>query len=206
PKLASVHDPDEYLAAASGGASRAERWRDVVDAYRALHELKSRGEVKAIGVGAKDWKVIAAVVDAVQVDWVMLAGSLTIQRHAAEVIEFVRGLGACGIGIINSAVFQAGFLVGGRYLDYRVPDPSADAAAFEWREAFFKLCNRHEVSPAVACVEFALSPPGVAAVALNSNSAQQVVENGAAIDAAIPAGFWQEAKQQELISRTYPWV
>jgi len=36
PSLASVHDPDEYLAQASSAEERQERWRDVLDAYRAL--------------------------------------------------------------------------------------------------------------------------------------------------------------------------
>src|SRR5476651_1445192 len=39
--LVSVHDPDEYLAAAATNeADKAKRYQDILDAYRALFELK----------------------------------------------------------------------------------------------------------------------------------------------------------------------
>ncbi len=41
PQLASLHDPDEYLAAASSPAERDRRFNDILGAYRALHELKA---------------------------------------------------------------------------------------------------------------------------------------------------------------------
>ncbi len=205
-QLVSVHDPDEYLAGAGDGAERVNRWRDILGAYRALKELKDRGEVDAVGVGAKDWRVIDEIAAAVELDWVMLAGSLTIHRHPPEVVALVARLAAKGVGIINSAVFQAGFLVGGRYLDYRLVTPAEHGSAFAWRESFLAICTRHAVSPAAACVQFALSPPSVAAVALNTSSARRVSQNIAAIDATIPAAFWNEAKATGLIDAGYPWV
>ena len=78
PALVSVHDPDEYLAGALDPAAREQRWQDVLGAYRALFELKQEGRVQAVGVGSKDWRVIRALADAVDLDWVMLACSLTV--------------------------------------------------------------------------------------------------------------------------------
>jgi D-threo-aldose 1-dehydrogenase len=205
-QLVSVHDPDEYLAAAADGAQRGRRWDDILAAYRALHELKRRGEVDAVGVGAKDWRVIDEISNAVELDWVMIAGSLTIYRHRPEVVALLERLASKRITVINSAVFQAGFLVGGRYLDYRLATPGEHADAFRWREAFGKLCQRHAVSPAMACVQFALSPPTVAAVALNTSSAARVPQNLAAVNATAPASFWTEAKAAGLIDNAYPWV
>ncbi len=86
---------------------------DVVDAYRALNELKQNGEVKGVGVGAKDWHVIREIADTVALDWVMLAGSLTVMRHPPDLLAFVARLASQDVAIINSAVFHSGFL-GGR--------------------------------------------------------------------------------------------
>jgi D-threo-aldose 1-dehydrogenase len=201
PQLASVHDPDEHLAAANGDADRRRRMDDVLEAYRALRELKQRGEVRAIGVGAKDWRVVQEISAAVELDWVMLANSLTIYRHPAELVEFVASLAARGVGVINSAVFHAGFLVGGRFFDYRVvsPDDPADRELFTWRDRFFALCRRHKVAPDAACVQFALSPPGVVAVAMNTSDPAKIARNAATVDAAIPPEFWAEAKANGLI-------
>jgi D-threo-aldose 1-dehydrogenase len=56
--LGSVHDPDEYLAAATDAADLEQRRADVLGAYRALEELRAEGKVASIGVGAKDVSAI----------------------------------------------------------------------------------------------------------------------------------------------------
>src|SRR5512133_314279 len=53
PQLVSVHDPEEYLFAAADEADRKRRFKDILGAYKALFELKEKGEVKAVGIGAK---------------------------------------------------------------------------------------------------------------------------------------------------------
>ena len=204
--LVSVHDPDEYLAAARGGADRGRRFAQVVDAYRALGEIRARGETRAVGVGSKDWTVIREIADSVDLDWVMLACSLTVYRHPPELLAFVERLRQRGVGIVNSAVFHAGFLTGGEFFDYRRPDPARDAELFRWRERFLALCAGHGVAASAACVRFALSPPGVAAVSLNTSRAERVADNAALADAEVPAAFWTALKDEGLVARDYPYV
>lgn len=201
PQLVSVHDADEYLAAASSPDDRKRRLDDVLDAYAALHQLKAQGLVGAVGIGAKDWQVIRELDRKVAFDWVMLANSLTILRHPPELLAFVGDLTNRGVGIINSAVFHAGFLVGGRFFDYkRLSREDADASTlFEWRDQFHRICSGHGVAPAVACVQFALAAPGVAAVALNSSDPARVAENVAATQQTLPRGFWAELRDRGLI-------
>lgn len=199
PQLASVHDPDEYLAASTDDEDRRSRLDDVLGAYAALHELKQRGEVAAVGVGAKDWRVIEELSQQIDFDWVMLANSLTIYRHPPELLDFVGGLAGRGVGVINSAVFNAGFLVGGRFLDYRVATHETDSQAFAWRQTFHNLCARHDVPPAVACVQFGLAAPGVAAVALNTSAPSRVLDNARSVEQQAPAAFWQDAKAAGLV-------
>jgi D-threo-aldose 1-dehydrogenase len=208
PQLVSVHDPDEYLAAAKTPDERRRRFDDIVDAYRALADLRRRGEVRAVGVGSKDWQVIREIDAATSLDWVMLANSLTIYRHPPELLALVRDLAARGVGVINSAVFHAGFLAGGRYFDYRevAPENPRDRPLFAWRDKFFALCREHDVPPAVACVQFALSPPGVLAVAMNTSNPAHMGKNAAAVEAHVPSVFWQAAKERGLISIDYAYL
>ena len=208
PQLVSVHDPDEYLAGAASPEDRRKRLGDITEAYRALLELKRKGKAKAVGVGAKDWRVIRELADNLPLDWVMLANSLTVYAHPAELLEFMDGLNRRGVAIINSAVFNAGFLTGGDYFNYRKLDPraAADRPIFEWREKFFALCRRHEVSPANACVRFGLSPPGVVSVALNTSRPERIRDNVAAVRAVIPSEFWKALKAAGLIAAEYPYV
>jgi len=69
PQLASVHDPDEYLNAATSSKDRDSRFANIVEAYKALADLKKSGKVKAIGVGAKNWKIIEEVSKEVELDY-----------------------------------------------------------------------------------------------------------------------------------------
>jgi D-threo-aldose 1-dehydrogenase len=206
PQLLSVHDPDEYLAAAVSPLDRERRFANIIEAYRALHELKAAGKTRAIGIGSKDWRVIAEVEREVQLDWVMLANTLTIYRHPADLLEFVARLVAKNVAIINSAVFHAGFLVGGRFFDYRIISQETEPKIFEWRRKFLDLCSRHNLSPATVCVQFALTPPGVVAISLNTSDPFRVGYNVAAVEATVPAEFWCDARQVGLIASDYPYL
>jgi D-threo-aldose 1-dehydrogenase len=206
PQLLSVHDPDEYLAAAASTADRERRFEDILEAYRALHELKIAGKTRAVGIGSKDWKVIAEIEREVQLDWVMLANSLTVYRHPPALLEFVAQLVAKKIAIINSAVFHAGFLVGGKFFDYRILSQQTDAELFAWRTKFFALCAHYNLPPAIVCVQFALSPPGVVGISLNTSDPLRVGYNVAAVEAAVPEAFWCDAKQAGLIALDYPYL
>jgi D-threo-aldose 1-dehydrogenase len=197
--LLSVHDPDEYLAAATNAIDKGARLNDILEAYRALGELRDSAETRAIGVGAKDWRIIRDLTAVVDLDWVMFAGSLTVYSHPDELLELVRSLALRSVRVINSAVFHSGFLVGGRHFDYREVTTDQDSDLLEWRNAFTAICTRHGVIPAHACVEFARAPFGVVSVALNTGKPDRVVDNLRAVNATAPSAFWRDMVNEGLI-------
>src|SRR5699024_4752678 len=139
----------------------AKLYNDILEAYKALEELKAKGKVLAIGVGAKDWKIIEKISSDVRLDWVMIANSMTILNHPKDLLMFMQALAQKGIHIFNSAVFHSGFLIGGNYFDYRLikPDTEENKALFKWRECFFALCQEFGVKPSEAGAQFALNVP-----------------------------------------------
>jgi len=197
--LVSVHDPDEYLAAARDVDDRVARLADVLDAYRALSELRDGGKVRAIGVGAKDWTVILELARHVAFDWVMFAGSLTIYSHPAELLESIRGLASRSVAVINSAVFHSGFLVGGGFFDYRPVTREEDPELFAWRDSFRAICAHHRVRAVDACVEYALAPAGVVSIAMNTARPARICDNLRAVESKAPHAFWADMKQDQLI-------
>lgn len=201
PQLVSVHDPDEYLDAADSPDDRKMRMTNIVEAYRALSDLKAQGKVKAIGVGAKNWKIIRELHSLVELDWVMFANSMTILHHPQELIDFMVQLKHENISIINSAVFHAGFLIGGDYYDYRLlqPDSDENRRLFDWRNRFFELCRQFNLKPAVACVQFGLAAPGVYSIALNTSKPSNILANVESVTTTVPADFWKAMKHEGLI-------
>ena len=205
--LVSVHDPDEYLLAAvddseqPDDSERKKRFVDVLDAYRALTELRNDGRVKAVGVGSKDWRVIREITSRVDLDWVMFAGSLTVYTHPDELIDFIDELSKSGVYVVNSAVFNAGFIVGGEYFDYRYVTRKDEPELFTWRDTFLATCKRFDVRPADACVEFGLAPKGVSSVALNTTKPERIGENVRAVENKAPPEFWSGMKSRGLIDK-----
>jgi len=200
-QMVSVHDPDEYLFASRSEEDYQERYRQILDAYMALAELKAAGLVSSIGVGAKDWKIIQTIVADVALDWVMIANSLTIKSHPADLIAFIEELNQKNIKVINSAIFNGGFLTGGDFYNYQPvkADSLAGKALLDWRDKFYQVCKTFEVLPAEACFSFSAGFPGVKSIALNTTRPEKVAINAALAKKEIPAGFWQEMKMQGLI-------
>jgi D-threo-aldose 1-dehydrogenase len=202
-ELVSVHDPDEYLTAAKNEQEQVQCYRDILEAYRALNELKQDGKVKGIGVGSKDWRIIKKITDDVKLDWVMIANSMTIHNHPRELVEFMQELEKQGTQIINSAVFNGGFLTGSDYYNYRLTDPLKDKHLYNWRELFYGLCADYKIKPADACVAFGLNAPGVNSIALNTTNPDRVSQNVALASLKIPTQFWIEMKQYGLVDESY---
>lgn len=207
-QIVSVHDPDEYLAAASDPDDRRRRLEDIVGAYSGLHELKSAGIVAAVGVGAKDWRTIQELDQYCELDWVMFANSFTIMHHPPSLLEFMDSLAARSVGIINSALFHGGFLLGGDYFDYRRLDTgqARDAQLIEWRSKLQQACQELELSPFAVGVAFGRSHPGITAVALSSSRADRIAEHVSAATGSLPAAVWSDLKQRGLIAADYPFL
>ena len=208
PQVVSVHDPDEYLFAAINPEDRFKRIEDILGAYKALFELKNKGEVKAVGIGAKDWLTIKELYGMVKFDWVMFANKLTIYHHPPEILKFIEQLYNEGVGIINSAIFNAGFLTGGAFFDYRKIDPSIeqDQKLLKWRESFFSICNQYNVQPGDACLKFALSMPQINAVALNPSKPSRIKRNIDVLNSELPSGFWDAMKGDHIIGQHFNYL
>jgi D-threo-aldose 1-dehydrogenase len=200
-QLVSVHDPDDYLAGATNEEERLKRFENIKDAYRALFELKAQGKVKAVGVGAKNWTVIKQITDCIHLDWVMIANSMTLHSHPQSLLEYMHELKNKNTLIINSAVFNGGFLTGGDYYNYKLVEPNSpgEKDLLQWRKNFFDVCAEYNIQPAHACVQFGINAPGVTSIALNTTKAAKVKGNIDLATIEIPGRFWETLRERQLI-------
>ncbi len=207
-EVVSVHDPDEYLLTASDPADRDRRLMEILESYRALFDLKSKGKVKAVGIGSKNWTIIRELYSHVPFDWVMLANSFTIFRHPPEILQFMDRLEGDGVGIVNSAVFHGGFLTGGDKFDYQEVDPGSEMGQnlFGWRDVFNTLCQEHKVSPGDAALHFGLSHPAIVSIALNTSKPEKMNRNVEILQKRIPESFWKAMKRKGLMDPDYRYL
>jgi len=200
-QMVSVHDPDEYLATAKNEQEDKKLYKDILEAYRALADLKKQGRAKSIGIGSKDWRVIQRIAKDVDLDWVMIANSLTVHSHPQELIDFIAELHQKNVAIINSAVFNGGFLIGSNFYNYVEVDASTQKGKelLIWRDEFFKLCEQYGVRPAEACFSFGSNIPGVQSVALSTTKPEKVKGNIAMATKKIPQEFWDAMAEKGLV-------
>ena len=199
----SVHDPDEYLASANSEAEYHTRFQDILSAYEALGKLKEAGRVSAIGIGAKNWKVISRITDYIDLDWVMIANSMTIHSHPADLIDFMKQLSGKGVHIINSAIFNGGFLTGLDFYNYQPVSIKTHTALYRWRERFYAICKDFDVRPEVACAVFAKRAPGVKSIALSTTNPNRVKSNASILETIISETFWRSLVANQLINAQY---
>lgn len=174
--------------------------------WQAAANLKAANAVQGVGIETRDWQAVARGVAAIKPDWVTFAGGCTVMRHATDCLALLTELASQQIPVILAGVFDGGFLVGGNRLDGRPVsfDVEEQRAFISWRKAFVALCDGHGISPAHACIQFALSLPGVVAVQIDSSYSDRVSENIRSAFVEVPANFWASMREEGLLEIDIP--
>lgn len=168
--IALVHDPEDHLDAALGGA------------YPELERLRAEGEVGAIGVGSKHLPSLIRFVRETDVDLVMVAGRLTLLDHSA-LDELVPLCEERGVGIVGAGVFNSGILAaerpdrGGRF-DYAAAPEAVVRRASELAVA----SAREGFTLRSAAIAFAQHPSPVVSIVLGAETVDQVHANTTAAE------------------------
>ena len=178
--------------------------RDLADTgWKALDELRSSGQIGAVGAGINERGLITRHLAIGDIDAFLIAMPYTLLRQEMLDEEFP----ACverGIGFVIGAPFQSGILAAGSksaaMSDYAAPDP-ATIATIERIEA---VCERHDVPLAAAALQFVMGHPSVASVIPGARSAAHVERNVESFRHPIPAEYWVELKAEGLLREDAP--
>ena len=66
------------------------------------------------------------------------------------------------------------------------------------------IADRHQISIKAAAVQFSLANPAVAAVIPGASRPERIAEDKAALNTVIPAAFWEEMREQQLVASHAP--
>lgn len=176
--IVHIHDPEENLDQALG------------ECFPALVDLRDRGTIAAVSVGTNECDTALRFLTEARPDVVMLAGRLTLldRRATDEVLPACQEL---GVPLLAAGVFNSGVLAQpepGRWFDYAPADP----ATLEEARRLHELCSRHDVALRAAAMAFPLRFDEVATIVVGMATADEVADNIAALDTAIPDELWQE--------------
>ncbi|MSR81480.1 MAG: aldo/keto reductase [Candidatus Latescibacteria bacterium] len=186
-----IHDPDDHYEAAINGA------------YPALDKLRSQGVIRAVSAGMNQWEMLARFAREGRFDCFLLAGrySLLEQEAMDELLPLCleKQIGIMAGGTYNSGILAKGAQAGSKY-NYADAPPQIIEKARQLEE----VAARHQVSIKAAASQFALAHPAITTIIPGTRQPSRVDENFELLSEKIPAAFWDELKERELIRREAP--
>jgi D-threo-aldose 1-dehydrogenase len=194
--IALIHDVNRRWQ----GDMLEQRYAEAMDgAYRALHDLRAEGVIKAFGVGVNDWSILERFAKDGDFDVFMLAGRYTLLDHTAEE-SFLPLARERGIGVLMAAPFNSGILATGAVPGATYFYEPADADIVARVQRIEAVCARHGVAIAAAALQFPLRNPAITSVVTGMRDPDEARANLAHVQAPIPDPFWDELKTLGLIA------
>jgi len=185
-----LHDPDDHFEAAS------------TTGFAALAKLREEGTARAIGAGMNQAPMLARLVEACDVDVLLVAGRYTLLDQVA-MDELLPLCEQRTISIVVGGVFNSGILIdpapGARY-NY-VP---ADSTVISRAQSIKAVCDRYGVPLPAAALQFPFAHPRVCTVLLGIRSIDELEKNLLWLDAPIPDELWAELKSNGLLREDAP--
>lgn len=170
---------------------------------RALEELRSTGQVRAIGAGINELGVIPYFLENFDLDFFMLARYYSLlEQDALE--EELPMCEARNVGIILASVFNSGILVTGPVKGAKLACMEAPPEALKKAGRIQQVCRRHNVSMAAAAIQFPLSHPCVTSVIPGALHSDQVEEDLGYFQEKVPTDLWAELKAEGLLREDAP--
>ena len=198
--LLAIHDLEVLH---HGEGLRAFRDQLFRGGWRALEELRSTGEIRAIGAGINEMGVIPWFLEYFDPDFFILARHYTLLEQEALDEDLLLSRER-GIGIILASVFNSGILVTGPSEDAKYVYEKAPPRIIEKVKQLERVCRRHSVSLAGAAIQFPLAHPCVTTVIPGALHPREAEEDLRYFQEEIPSALWAELKAERLLREDAP--
>jgi D-threo-aldose 1-dehydrogenase len=197
-----IHDLDPRHQRSEAGVDRGLDQLDAGGGYRALADLKARGEIAAIGAGINLAGMIPRFLERWPVDFFLVAMPYTLLDQGG--LDELDMCAERSVSVVIGAPYASGVLVRGprpdALYDYRPATPEVLARA----QRIFDVCRRHDVPLAAAALQFPFGHPSVAAVIPGPVAPEEVRSNLAWMRRDVPQALWAELGSEGLVRQDAP--
>jgi len=199
--IALVHD----IGRMTHGDAHPKLLRQVMDeALPALHDARSEGLLRWIGIGVNECEVCLELLERVSLDCILLAGRYTLLEQPAlttGLLDFCRKRGTM---IVAAGVFNSGLLA--TKPDASSPYNYADVppAILARAQALWRGCEAFGVAPQAAAVQFPTLHPAIAATIVGARSPDEIAQILAWRKQTAPPALWTALKKDGFIAADAP--
>ncbi len=171
-------------------------------AFRVLTRLREEGVIKGWGLGVNRVEPIEIMLELEEAkpDVSLLAGRYTLLDHERALQRVMPEAVKHNMDIVVGGPYSSGVLAGGMHFEYQ----KASSAIMAKVEKIKAIADRHQISIKAAAVQFSLANPAVAAVIPGASCPERIAEDKAALNTVIPAAFWEEMREQQLVAAHAP--
>ena len=167
--------------------------------YRALEELRSRGTVRAVGIGVNEREVLLEALEWGAWDAFLLAGRYTLLEQAPLDDLLPKCLEA-GTSIVVGGPLNSGILAGRDTWNYNIAPPEIVTRV----NAIRAVCDSHRVPLAAAALQFPLAHPAVAAVIPGPRNVEEFQQNLNLLRYPIPPRLWADLRAAGVLHPDAP--
>nr|WP_156337129.1 aldo/keto reductase [Paenibacillus dakarensis] len=171
-------------------------------AFRTLTRLREEGVIKGWGLGVNRVEPIEVMLELEEAkpDVSLLAGRYSLLDHEHALQRLMPAAVKNKMDIVVGGPYNSGVLAGGTHFEYQKASPEV----LNKVEKIKNIADRHHISIKAAALQFSLANPAVAAVIPGASRPERIAEDTAALHTVIPASFWEEMREQKLVSPYAP--
>lgn len=191
------------LGVATHGNANQRMLKTFLDSgYPAMVELKSTGQVDAIGIGVNDCHTCVDLLQKIDLDCLLLAGRYTLldQSAALEVFPLCLKKNTTVIlgGPFNSGILATG--VSNKNVKHNYNYEPASSEIVQRVKKIEELCAQFSISLAAAALQFCCTNEQVSCVLAGLADKRQVEQSLAFFAEPIPVKFWQTLQERGLLA------
>ncbi|WP_434978629.1 aldo/keto reductase [Daejeonia sp. YH14] len=165
-------------------------------AFKVLSDLRSRGVIKAWGMGVNKIEPILDCIGAADPDICLSATQYSILEHEDAVDRLLPAVKKAGVKLVSGAGYNSGFIAGRDRYNYKNVIPKGMT---EKRDKIAEIAKKYDTDIITAALHFVLAADEFAAIIPGASSTEQVAKNVNAWKSEIPTDFWKELKAEGLI-------
>ncbi len=171
-------------------------------AFRALTRLREEGVIKGWGLGVNRVEPVELLLDLEEAkpDVTLLAGRYSLLDHERALQRLMPAALKNNMDIVVGGPYSSGVLAGGTHFEYQKASPEIMAKVAKIKS----IADRHNISIKSAALQFSLANPAIAAVIPGASKPERIAEDKAALNTVIPASFWKEMREQNLVAPNAP--
>jgi D-threo-aldose 1-dehydrogenase len=165
-------------------------------AFKVLSNYRDQGIIKAWGMGVNKIEPILDCLKSADPDICLSATQYSILEHEDAVDRLLPEVKKAQVQLVSGAGFNSGFIAGRHRYNYKTHVPKGMTPK---RDRIAAIAKEHGTDIIAAALQFVLASDSFVSIIPGASQPGQVLDNVRAVQAKIPAAFWNQLKREGLI-------